>query len=226
MITMSESTEMYLLRTALLQRESQPVPLSLLAQELDVSTVSANEMCRKLMHDGLLIYEPYKGVTLTEHGSAIALRVLRRRRLWEVFLVTHLHLPADEAERIACRFEHVTPDHVADRLGTMLGEPRYTTRSEPIPQAAATEIEPPALAATELGVGGEGEVVAITASPTVGGFLCSQGLRPGARIRVLAASGRGQIIVRVGGQELVLEQALAEHIRVVVDHHHLISEGV
>lgn len=225
MTTMSESTEMYLLRTALLQHESQPVPLSLLAQELDVSTVSANEMCRKLMHDGLLIYEPYKGVTLTEQGSTVALRVLRRRRLWEVFLVTHLHLTPDEAETIACRFEHVTPDHVADRLGLMLGDPRHTTRFEPIPLAAATMVEQPAQAITSLGVGGEGEVVAVTASPTVGGFLASQGVRPGARIRVLAESGRGQILVVVGGQELVLEHALAEHIRVVLNEHGLVSEG-
>jgi Mn-dependent DtxR family transcriptional regulator len=60
---------MYVLRTALLQRDSQPVPLAHLAQELAVSPSSANEMCRKLTHEGLMTCEPYRGVTLTAAGE-------------------------------------------------------------------------------------------------------------------------------------------------------------
>ena len=98
---MRESSEMYLLRAALLRRDLQPVPLTLLAQNLAVSPVSANEMCHKLMSEGLLNYEPYKGVILTSAGAAIAYRILRRRRLWEVFLAECLDVAPREAEEIA-----------------------------------------------------------------------------------------------------------------------------
>ena len=66
--SMSESVEMYLLRIALLQDEDKPVPISILAEELSVSPVSANQMCRKLEERGMVHYEPYRGVTLTLQG--------------------------------------------------------------------------------------------------------------------------------------------------------------
>ena len=81
--SITESTEMYLLRIALLSEEGDPVPISQLAEELDISPVSTNQMCRKLEEKDLVEYQPYKGVTLTLQGEVIALRVLRKRRLWE-----------------------------------------------------------------------------------------------------------------------------------------------
>jgi DtxR family Mn-dependent transcriptional regulator len=214
---MSESNEMYLLRTALLQRDGQPVPLSLLAQELAVSTVSANEMCRKLMHDGLLIYEPYKGVTLTPQGAAIARRVLRRRRLWEVFLVTQLHLDPDEADTIACRLEHVTPDMVADRLDALLEYPRYTARYAPIPPGAGDTSEPPPLPLPllALGVGETGTIAEIRVDTVTAQALRAQGLAPGTRVTVLAAGAGGPLLLDLAGQSYALVHRLAEQMTVV-----------
>ena len=89
---MTEAAEMYLLRIALLAQDQEPVPISRLADALDVSPISANQMCRKLETRGLVTYQPYKGVTLTPKGKHIALQVLRKRRLWEVFLGSKLGL--------------------------------------------------------------------------------------------------------------------------------------
>jgi DtxR family Mn-dependent transcriptional regulator len=130
---LSESVEMYLLRIALLQHNGQPVPAPLLAQELAISLVSANEMIRKLMDRGLVAYEPYKGVTLTDQGARLARRVLRCRRLWEVFFVAKLGIEPCKADEMACRFEHVTPDELAERLATFLEYPRFSPQNEPIP---------------------------------------------------------------------------------------------
>ena len=67
---------MYLITVARLRQADQPVPLALLAQELGISPVSANEMCRRLAERALVTYQPYKGVTLTAQGEAMARRVL------------------------------------------------------------------------------------------------------------------------------------------------------
>jgi len=85
---MSESEEMYLVSIAQLS-ELNPgnlVPMSKLASQLGIKSVSANEMVRRLEEVGCLIYTPYKGIKLTPQGINRASQVLRKRRLWEVFL--------------------------------------------------------------------------------------------------------------------------------------------
>lgn len=131
---------MYLLRTAELA-ESSPdavVPVPALAEQLGISPVSTNQMCRKLQDQGLMRYRPYRGVTLTEAGQAVADRVIRRRRLWEVFLVDQLGLSLPEAEDAACRLEHVTSTELAERLAAFLKQPQSCPHQKPIPPAART----------------------------------------------------------------------------------------
>lgn len=124
---------MYLLKTAILEEGGESVPVPQLAQELGISQVSVNQMCRKLQDQGLLTYRPYKGVTLTEEGMALARKVIRRRRLWEVFLVDKLGLSLRQAEDAACRLEHVTTDEVLTHLDAYLGHPTHCPHSHPIP---------------------------------------------------------------------------------------------
>ena len=131
---MSESTEMYLLRVVQLRENAQtPVSLSRLAEAMAISPVSVNEMCHKLMDKGLVTYIPYKGVLLTASGEAQISSLLRRRRLWVVFLEEKLGLDEVQAEAVACQLEHVTPCEVADRLDAYLGYPRTTAQGRPIP---------------------------------------------------------------------------------------------
>jgi DtxR family Mn-dependent transcriptional regulator len=201
---MSESVEMYLLRIALLQDEDRPVPISALAEELAVSPVSANQMCRKLEERGMVHYEPYKGVTLTLHGEAVAMRVLRRRRLWEVFLAEKLGLEPGQAEEIACRFEHVTPDGLAERLAGFLGNPTLSPQQEPIPPSIGAAVRRPRLALSALGIGLQAQVCQVTADEPVRDFLRTRGLTPGATIRVLASAGDGGLLVETSSGALML----------------------
>jgi DtxR family Mn-dependent transcriptional regulator len=212
--TMSESVEMYLLRIALLQDEDRPVPISALAEELAVSPVSANQMCRKLEERGMVHYEPYKGVTLTLHGEAVAMRVLRRRRLWEVFLAEKLGLAPDQAEEIACRFEHVTPDGLAERLAGFLGNPTLSPQQEPIPPSIGAAVRRPRLALSALGVGQQAQVCQINADEAVRDFLRAQGLVAGATIKVLAAAGDGGLLVDAGHGALMLAADIVRLIEV------------
>ena len=104
---MSESEQMYLITTAMLIEDGmeQPVPLPALAQARSIMPASVNQMVRKLADEGLVTYIPYKGIVLTPAGTNIATRILRYRRLWEVFLVKKLKLALAPADQLACRLE-------------------------------------------------------------------------------------------------------------------------
>lgn len=212
--SMSESVEMYLLRIALLQDEDKPVPISILAEELSVSPVSANQMCRKLEERGIVHYEPYRGVTLTLQGEAAAMRVLRKRRLWEVFLSEKLGLEPQQAEEIACRFEHVTPDGLAERLAGFLGNPTLSPQQQPIPSSIGAALRRPRFPLSWVGVGQKAQVVHLDVDATWYDFVRGQGLTPGASIKVLAAASNGSMLIELGNHQLALSVELARLIDV------------
>jgi DtxR family Mn-dependent transcriptional regulator len=114
----SPSEEMYLITVALAEEPGGGgrFPVAALAQTLSISPVSANQMVWRLAKRGLMDYHPYQGVVLTAVGRAAARRVLRGRRLWASFLVDHLGFGEEEADALACDFEHLTSPRVADRL--------------------------------------------------------------------------------------------------------------
>jgi DtxR family Mn-dependent transcriptional regulator len=213
---MSESVEMYLLRIALLQDVDRPVPISALAEELTVSPVSANQMCRKLEERGMVHYEPYKGVTLTLHGEAVAMRVLRRRRLWEVFLAEKLGLAPEQAEEIACRFEHVTPDGLAERLASFLGNPTLSPQQEPIPPSIGAAVRRPRLALSTLAAGQQAQVCQVAADEPARDFLRSHGLAPGATVNVLATASDGGLLIEAGQGILTLTPDIARLVEVTI----------
>ena len=209
---MSEAAEMYLLRIALLSQGDEPVPISQLAETLGVSPISANQMCRKLEDKGMVHYQPYKGVTLTLQGEAIALRVLRKRRLWEVFLSEKLGMDPQVAEDVACRFEHVTPEELAERLAEYLGHPALSPQRQPIPPrfgGAPNQIVRPL---STLGVGKKGRIVNILADDALKNFLRMQHISPGAEVRPLAVAGGRAMLLEVNGQHITLDFDVAEKI--------------
>ncbi len=206
---MSESVEMYLITVARLRRAHQPVPLALLAQALEISPVSANEMCRRLAERALVEYQPYKGVTLTEWGETLARRVLGRRHLWEVFLVDRLGLAPTDADEIACRLEHVTPDALADRLAAFLAFPSHSPQGEPIPYDDRPESAPRHEPLASLPAGAVGRIITVHAEDaSVRSFLHANGLAPGAVVTVLAVTV-DELLIAVGRRTIALALAVA-----------------
>jgi DtxR family Mn-dependent transcriptional regulator len=207
----SESEEMYLLRIAMAAEGGHrgPLKLTTLAASLGVSSASANEMVRKLEGRGLVSYEPYHGVALTEAGREVALRVLRTRRLWSCFLVDSLGFTPAEADEMACDLEHVTPPEAAERLAAFLGDPRSGPLGLPIPPpgGAATPLEEP-VPLTSLAVGTPVEVAAVVASGPAAGFLAASGLEPGSAARI-EASGPGGVLLETAQGEVHLDAGLA-----------------
>jgi DtxR family Mn-dependent transcriptional regulator len=208
-LPLSENIEMYLVRVAQLRQGSQPVPISQLAQELAVTSVSANEMCRKLVEKGLVEYEPYKGVTLTANGDLLVQRVLRSRHLWTSFFNKELGFPLESADELACRFEHVTPDNLADQLDAYLascGIPPWLLEQQRR-QLQAVQL-------SELGVGEGGCVSALLTEGVTNSFLRQQAIVPGAMLTVLGVGGNGALLIDVAGQPVALTAVVAQAIQV------------
>ncbi len=191
------------------------MPLSQLAGELDVLPVSANQMVRKLEEAGLVHYAPYKGVELTPEGRRTAIRILRHRRLWEVFLSERLHLLPDAADQLACRMEHIMPAEAAERLAVYLGNPQVTPQGMPIPPAGGDDSLPPGISLADLPLATQARVVRVDAEVAGRAFLSSEGLRPGSTLQVEASGSRGALLVKTGeGNTIYITPALAEAIRV------------
>jgi len=206
---------MYLVAIARLREVADPVGLSRLARELEISPVSVNAMCRRLQEQGLLVYQPYHGVSLTDEGERRAHYILRRHRLWEVLLVDRLSIAYEEAHDMACALEHATPDVLADRLDAYLGHPTVNPVGEPIPRPDGTVPERPSVPLATLTPGQVAEVTGGEAPAAAMAFLAERGLRPGCVVRV-AAAGEDGVLIEVDGQHLALSRALAEQIAVRV----------
>ncbi|MGB3714412.1 MAG: metal-dependent transcriptional regulator [Candidatus Promineifilaceae bacterium] len=213
---MSESEEMYLVTiTSLVERgESEPVPISRLAEELSILPVSANQMVHKLVEEDLVSYLPYRGVELTPRGKQIAQRVLRQRRLWEVFLVEHLGVSAVEADALACRFEHITPSLVTDQLDDFLGFPPFSPQGLPIPEVGNPEVGLISMPLAEVSVGDEREIVGLYSDDTTSAFLDSSGIRLRSMVTPLAITAGGDMLVLVEDMRIQLAADLTRIIRV------------
>jgi DtxR family Mn-dependent transcriptional regulator len=212
-VPLSESIEMYLVTIARLRVDSQPVPLSQLAEMLSISPVSVNEMCRKLQDLGFAVYQPYKGVSLTPEGEQRAYYILRRHRLWEVFLVENLGFDYDEAHRAACQLEHSTPFLVADRLDAFLEYPSVNPKGEPIPRVDGVLPASVLFPLMALSVGQQCHVIRCDADQAGCAFLDEHGVRPGASLTVLAMAD-DSLLVQVGEMQISLARTLAETITI------------
>jgi DtxR family Mn-dependent transcriptional regulator len=105
------------------------------AERLSVSAASVSNMFARLQEMGLVEHERYRGATLTERGRSEALRLVRRHRLIETFLLEHLGYDWQEVHGEAERLEHAVSDAFTDRLSAFLGNPDHDPHGDPIPSA-------------------------------------------------------------------------------------------
>lgn len=212
----SESEQMYLVTTATLLEdgaESQ-VPLSKLANELDVLSVSANQMIRKLADEDLVQYQPYHGVALTKKGEALANRILRHRRLWQVFLIQFLDLPFKDAEAMACKMEHLTSIEVAERLSQFLDNPQVTPQGRIIPPASNSHDDQVLVPLSTVKVNQQASVIKINGQMPLRAFLAEEGLGCGSIVQVEGIGANGAMLLNLQGKILNLSASTTAAIMV------------
>ena len=211
---LSESTEMYL--KAMAEFGDRDMTIARLAERLSVTPVSANEMIKKLGEQGLVSHTPYKGVNLTTKGREVACTVLRRQRLWEVFLYEHLKIEWAKIYELACSLEHATAPEVTDSLADFLGHPKTCPRGNPIPDEKGAFAPLDAVTLREVPIGETVTILAINATSTdVLKYLQDKHLLPGQEVTLLeAAPMEGPLTLQVDGKEVALGLLLAEFVLV------------
>ena len=109
------------------------VATNAIAEQMDTKPSSVTDMVKKLSEKDLVNYIKYQGVTLTEKGRKTALTIIRKHRLWEVFLVDKLNFHWDQVHEIAEQLEHIHSEELISRLDKFLGEPDFDPHGDPIP---------------------------------------------------------------------------------------------
>ena len=133
-ISMTPNREDYLKLILELGGDQSIVNNKQIVSGLGVSAASVSEMITKLVGEDLVTHTPYQGVQLTEKGLAKASSLIRRHRLWEVFLVEHLNFSWNEVHDDAEVLEHVTSKKLADNLEVFLNHPNYCPHGGMIPK--------------------------------------------------------------------------------------------
>lgn len=138
---------------ALATKQEGEVTTNALADMTATKAASVSDMLRKLSDKQLIHYKKYQGVRLTEEGERQALRVIRRHRLWEVFLVQKLGFGWDEVHDMAEDLEHIRSEELVARLDAFLGFPKFDPHGDPIPTPSGTmpQTEYRKLSEVELG---------------------------------------------------------------------------
>lgn len=130
----SQSEEDYLKAVYHLQKENGSVSTNSIASYLDMKPSSVSDMLKKLAEKKYINYLKYKGSSLTNKGKLVALRIIRKHRLWETFLVEKLGFGWGQVHSIAEQLEHINSEELIDKLDEFLLFPKYDPHGDPIPE--------------------------------------------------------------------------------------------
>jgi DtxR family transcriptional regulator, Mn-dependent transcriptional regulator len=212
--SLTAPAEDYLKAIYAIGRGSGAAATNEIAQRLAIAPASVSGMVRRLADQGLLAYERYHGVRLTESGRRAALRTLRRHRVIESYLSEALGYPWDRVHEEAERLEHAASDELVDRMAATIGEPEVDPHGAPIPtrDGAVDETEYTSLA--QLPIGTSGVVVRVSdEDPAMLRYLAELSILPGKKLTVKArAPYDGPITLTLGRQELSIGPALAANV--------------
>jgi DtxR family Mn-dependent transcriptional regulator len=164
----------------------EPATTSKIAAVVDAKPASVSDMLNKLSKKGIIRHEKYKGVELSESGKKLALFVIRKHRLWEVFLVEKLNFTWDQVHEVAEQLEHINSNLLIERLDEFLNFPRFDPHGDPIPDKYGNIISLPQMPACEMLTGQTAEIVSVKdSSANFLRYLDKIGLRIGSVITLL-----------------------------------------
>lgn len=115
------------------QADKSDVSTNAIAEVLQTKPASVSDMIKKLSEKGFVHYQKYKGVNVSSKGRKEALQIIRKHRLWEVFLVDKLQFKWDEVHEIAEQLEHIKSPLLTEKLDKFLGYPKVDPHGDPIP---------------------------------------------------------------------------------------------
>ncbi|WP_254506990.1 metal-dependent transcriptional regulator [Anatilimnocola floriformis] len=197
-------------------QDNRPVSTGQIAELLKVSPSSVTSMLKTLSESGLATYVKYGGAELTPAGRALALRVLRRHRLIELFLAKTLELTWDEVHDEAENMEHAVSDLLIDRIDAFLQYPACDPHGDPIPKADGTLPAAQTVRLSELAVGDGFRIERVLdQTPEFLRYLAETGLRIGVQGRVTNSRREaGVVSLEVAEAKASLSMPLAQQVLV------------
>ena len=207
--------EDYLKAIYTIEQEADAVTTQRLAAELGFSGASVTNMVKRLNDLNLLVHLPYRGVSLTPAGTAVALEVIRHHRLLELYLSQALGFDIEQVHEEADRLEHHVSEELEARMEAALGYPEFDPHGHPIPTRSGTVPSRPDILLTELQVRETGIVSRVgDRDPERLRQLNSWGIRPGVKVTIVDRTDTGSM-VKVGNKQTTISGETAALIHVL-----------
>jgi DtxR family Mn-dependent transcriptional regulator len=211
----SLAEENYLKAIYHLENKSQgAVSTNAIAEAMDTKPSSVTDMVQKLAEKKVLAYIKYKGTSLTEKGKKTAADVIRKHRLWEVFLVEKLNFHWDEVHEIAEQLEHVHSEELISRLDKFLGFPDFDPHGDPIPDKHGNVKPTEKKLLSELNKNQKGICVGVKESNSdFLQYLDKKNITIGTKISVLGKEFfDGSMVIQVGRDQFFISKIIAENL--------------
>jgi len=168
------------------ERDAKSASTNSISKEINTTAASVTDMIRRLSSKKLVDYQKYKGVMLTEEGNRLATGLIRKHRLWEVFLVEKLEFTWDEVHELAEQLEHIQSEELVERLDIFLERPKFDPHGDPIPNAEGIFTRRVQVELSTLEEGDSGTIVGVQEdAQTFLQYLDKTGLVLGAKLKVL-----------------------------------------
>ncbi len=185
-----------------------------ISQYIQTRAASVTDMIKKLAAKGMVDYEKYHGLTITKEGATEALKIIRRHRLWEVFMVNKLGMDWDEVHDIAEQLEHIKSEMLTERLDQFLEYPKFDPHGDPIPDKKGKMSVYEKLPLLNAEEGTEAMVIAVENSEdTFLKYLNKIGIKIGVRIYVCEKfEYDGSMELKVGDRTIQISGKTAQNI--------------
>ena len=208
----SISEENYIKAIYHAQEEDELVSTTEIASRMNTRASSVTDMLKKLADKNLAEYVPYRGAKLTENGLSCAMQIIRKHRLWEVFLVEKLDFTWDEVHEVAEQLEHIQSKKLIDELDRHLGFPKKDPHGDPIPDANGNLNEVNQTLLSQLETGELGMVTGVIDTSTEFlRYLDKHNLHLGSKVEILEIEDYDQSLrVKTGEKQMTLTQQTAE----------------
>jgi DtxR family Mn-dependent transcriptional regulator len=193
---------------------SNPVQTNAIAERIQTKAASVTDMLKKLSDKELVDYVKYQGVTLTEKGKLAAINIVRKHRLWEVFLVEKLSFKWDEVHDVAEELEHIKSTLLIERLDEFLEFPKVDPHGDPIPDQYGNFADLSFVKLSKLKVGDKGTITGVSehSSPFLK-HLEKLGLTLGKKIEVSEIIDfDGSVELSIEGNKINISREVAKHI--------------
>jgi DtxR family Mn-dependent transcriptional regulator len=190
------------------------VSTNAIAEMMDTKASSVTDMLKKLAEKDLVNYVKYRGVSLTERGKLAAKMIVRKHRLWEVFLVEKLDFSWDEVHEIAEQLEHIKSEKLINKLDDFLGNPTEDPHGDPIPNAEGQILKIDKQLLSELAENQKGICVGVkdTSSEFLK-YLDKQGIALGSIIEVVSKESFDlSVKIKVDDESLSISNKIASNL--------------